>query len=326
MPNVARLSTLGDVSGNSLMFRNKIINGNFDIWQRGTSQTSSGYGSDDRWSNEQTGSTKTHTRETFTLGQIDVPNNPKYYSRTVVISSSGSGNYCFKAQKIESVLTFSGSTATLSFWAKADASKNIAIEFVQVFGTGGSPSSSVTGIGVTTCALTTSWKKFIVTVNIPSISGKTLGTAGDDFISFNFWFEAGSSFNSRTNNLGQQSGTFDISQVQFESGSAATPFEQRSISLELSLCQRYYEVLFSTSSNYALDFTYVNAGDYRAMWCFKAEKRARPTAALTSGSSWTAATPTFYYSKSHLGFFNTNGGAINGGSADKAVLYAESEL
>jgi hypothetical protein len=240
MPTVSTLGSFGDVSGGPLVFRNKIINGNFDIWQRGTSQTSSGYGSDDRWSNEQTGSTKTHTRQTFTVGQTDVPNNPKYFSRTVVTSSAGSSNYCFKAQKIESVLTFSGSTATLSFWAKADASKNIAIEFVQFFGTGGSPSSVVTGIGVTACALTTSWKKFIVTVNIPSISGKTLGTAGDDFISFNFWFDAGSSFNLRTNSLGQQSGTFDIAQVQLEAGSAATPFEERPLGLELALCQRYF--------------------------------------------------------------------------------------
>jgi hypothetical protein len=33
----------------------------------------------------------------------------------------------------------------------------------------------------------------------------------------------------------------NISQVQLEEGEVATPFEQRPISLELSLCQRYYE-------------------------------------------------------------------------------------
>lgn len=62
-------------------FRNKIINGDFDIWQRGVSQTSSGYGSADRWRNTHAGSTKTTSRQAFTFGQTDVPGNPTYYMR-----------------------------------------------------------------------------------------------------------------------------------------------------------------------------------------------------------------------------------------------------
>jgi hypothetical protein len=239
MTNTAQLGSYGDVSGSPLVFRNKLINGGFDIWQRGTSQTTSGYGSDDRWGNENTGSTKTASRQTFTLGQTDVPGSPKFWSRTVVTTSAGASNFCNKIQRVESVLTLAGQTATLSFWAKADASKNIAVEFVQWFGLGGSPSSIVSGIGVTTCALTTSWQKFVVTVNVPSITGKTLGTDLGDFLAAVFWFDAGSTFNSRTNSLGQQSGTFDISNVQLEAGSVATPFEQRPVGTELVLCQRY---------------------------------------------------------------------------------------
>jgi len=233
----------GLVPPSSMMFRNKLINGGFDIWQRGTSQTSNGYGSDDRWSNENLGSTKTASRQTFTLGQTDVPNNPKYWARTVVASVAGAGNYCSKIQRIESVYTLAGQTATLSFWAKADASKNMAVELVQWFGTGGSPSSAVTGLGVTTCALTTSWQRFTVTVTLPSISGKVLGSGNDDHLALIFWMDAGSSFNARTNSLGQQSGTFDIANVQLEAGSAPTPFESRPIGTELALCQRYYEAL-----------------------------------------------------------------------------------
>lgn len=249
MTNAATLGSFGDASNVGLMFRNKLINGGFNIWQRGTSQTSSGYGSDDRWSNLNSGSTKTASQQTFTVGQTDVPNNPRYWARTVVTTSAGASNYCFKYQPIENVSTLSGQTATLSFWAKADASKNIAVELVQNFGTGGSPSSTVFSIGVTTCALTTSWKYFTVTVSIPSISGKTLGTNNDHALNVNFWFDAGSTFNARTNSLGQQSGTFDIAQVQLEAGSAATPFEVRPIGLELSLCQRYYYRYAPTSSN-----------------------------------------------------------------------------
>jgi hypothetical protein len=243
MSNVAQFGSFGDQSGSGLMFRNRVINGNFDIWQRGTSQTSVNlYGSDDRWSNDFSGSTRTHSQQAFTLGQTDVPNNPKYYSRTVVTSVANTGHSVLKRHRIEGVLTFSGQTTTLSFWSKADAAKNIAVEFVQNFGTGGSPSTRITNIGTTTIALTTTWRKYTVTVNLPSIASQTLGTdANSDFLEVNFWFDAGSGFNARTNSLGQQSGTFDIAQVQLEAGPVATPFEQRPIGLELALCQRYYQ-------------------------------------------------------------------------------------
>jgi hypothetical protein len=231
------------VPSSSMMFRNKLINGNFDIWQRGTSQTNDGYGSADRWQNSHSGSTKTASQQAFTLGQTDVPGNPKYYLRHVVSSVAGNVNYCLALQKFEGVETLAGQTATLSFWAKADSNKNIATEFFQYFGSGGSPSSQVETVGVTTYSLTTSWQKFTATVAIPSISGKTIGTDGRDCLGLIFWFDAGSNWNSRTNSLGQQSGTFDIAQVQVEEGPVATPFEHRPIGMELSLCQRYCQVI-----------------------------------------------------------------------------------
>jgi hypothetical protein len=223
--------------------KNAIINGNFDIWQRATSQTASGIGSDDRWNNNRSGSTQVVSRQAFALGQTDVPNNPKYYSRTVVTSVAGTNNYVVKNHKIEGVETFAGTTATLSFWAKADANKNIAVELRHYFGTGGSPSTAVDAIGVTTVALTTSWVKHTVSVAIPSIANKVLGTDGNDSLQLNLWMDTGSNWNARTNSLGQQSGTFEFSQVQIEAGSVATEFEPRSVGEELALCQRYYQNL-----------------------------------------------------------------------------------
>jgi hypothetical protein len=232
---------------------NLLINGDFDIWQRGTSQVNvNGYGSDDRWLNAYVGPSTTCSQQSFTLGQTDVPNDPAYYSRTVVTLDAAADNfYVLKAQKIESVKTLSGKTVTLSFWAKANASKNLATEFVQNFGGGGSPSSSVTAIGVTTHSLTTSWQKFTVTVDIPSISGKTLGTSNNDYLQLAFWFFGGANYNSRSNSIGYQGGTFDIAQVKLEEGSVATPFIPRSIGEELALCQRYFQKqeLISASSN-----------------------------------------------------------------------------
>jgi len=223
--------------------KNAIINGDFDIWQRGTTQTTAAIDSDDRWFNSNFSTTKVHSRQTFDLGQTDVPNNPQYYSRTVVSSVAGSSNYCVKYQKMEGVRAFSGQTVSVSFWAKADSNKDIATEFAQIFGTGGSPSAEITGLSVTTHSLTTSWQKFTIAVSIPSISGKTLGTDGNDYCQLAFWFDAGSTFDARTNSLGQQSGTFDIAQVQIEKGSVATEFERRTEGEELLLCQRYYQRL-----------------------------------------------------------------------------------
>ncbi len=272
-------TAVADISGLEALstFRNKIINGNFDIWQRGSSQTSSGYGSDDRWANLNVGTTKTASMQDFTLGQTDVPGNPKYFSRTVVSSVAGAGNFCVKQQKIEGVRTLAGQTVTLSFYAKADAAKNMAVEFTQNFGTGGTPSATVAGIGVTIIPLTTAWQKFTVTVEIPSIAGKTLGTADNDCLQLNFWLDAGSTYNARTDSLGQQSGTFDIAQVQLEEGSVATPFEDRPIGLELSLCQRYYEAIPINLSTLA-----GTAGLFR--YRFMTTKRVIPTLTVIYGS------------------------------------------
>lgn len=208
----------------SVQGKNLIIDGGFLFWHEGTTQTTSGYGSDTMWVNENAGSTKTHTRQTFTQGQTDVPSNPRNFSRTVVSSVAGAGNYVLKRQNIEDVTKTAGKKVTLSFYAKADANKNIATEFAQVFGSGGTPSATVPAIGVTTINLTTSWQKFSVTVDMPSMAGKTLGTGSNDHVEVNFWFDAGSDLDGRTNSLGQQSGTFDIANVKLELGDTATDF------------------------------------------------------------------------------------------------------
>lgn len=230
-------------------FKNYIINGNFDIWQRGTSQSSSGYGSDDRWSNALAQATQSVSRQLST----DVERalfNASYFSRTVVTRNNSSTDIVYKNQQIEDVTRLAGKTVTLSFWAKADSNKNIAVQFVQNFGTGGSP-SSIVDAGNTIIPLTTSWQKKTITVTLPSIVGKTLGADGvhTSFTRLMFWYNAGSSINSGLPTW--QSGTFDIAQVQLEEGSVATPFENRPYGLELSLCQRYLPVVRGFYAGYA---------------------------------------------------------------------------
>ena len=280
--------------------KNLLINGCFRFWQRATSHSTYAVGSDDRWWLPILGdSASTNSRQSFTLGQTDVPGNPQYFCRNVVTAGTTSNSLVAKYQLMEGVETTAGKTLTLSFWAKASASLNMSTEFVQVFGTGGSPSTEVTGIGGVKHALTTSWQKFTATGTMPSISGKTLGTNGNDGWNVSFWFDAGSDYDTRTNSLGHQSGTFDIAQVQVEIGDHATEFEHRDDGTELALCQRYYEKSYDTnvtpgSVTYngrdwinvsGLSVTAHNAGQSVK---FTTTKRAQPTVIVYSPNSGTS--------------------------------------
>lgn len=266
-------------------FKNYIINGNFDVWQYGTSQTISGYGSDDRWVNYNAGSTKIHSQVLCTDTELALFNASKF-SRTVVSSVIGVANYAYKLQHIEDVTKLAGKKVTISFWAKSDSNKNVAIELIQSFGTGGTPSAPVYNIGSQQVLLSSAWQKKTITVEIPSIVRKTLGTDGvhTSSTAINFWFDAGSNLNARTASLGQQSGTFDIAQVQIEEGSVATPFENRPYGLELSLCQRYYETSYNNGQYAGQASTTISA----VWWMpsstklllnipFKVQKRVTPT-------------------------------------------------
>jgi len=249
----------GATGATGIPWRNKFINGNFDIWQRGTSQTNNGYGSADMWRTSLNGSTATVSRQEFTIGQTDVPNNPHYYGRIVTTSSSGAGNFAIWRTYVEDVRNFAGETVTVSFWAKADAAKSIGVELSQIFGTGGSPSSNV-DITPQTVDLTTTWTRYTKTFSVPSISGKTLGTTvNTSYLRMHLWLDAGSDYDSRSSGIGQQSGTFEFSQVQIESGSTASDFEKRPKDLELSLCRRYLFYNESYGAGRRLEVGFINS-------------------------------------------------------------------
>ena len=177
----------------------------------------------------------------FTLGQTDVPDNPEYYLRAVTTTDSSADAGTILSQRIEDVRTFAGQTITVSFYAKADAVKNINIELRQDFGTGGSPSSQIAATTPQKFALSTTWTKYTKTFSVASISGKTLGTNGNDYLRLAFWLDAGSDYNSRTNTLGNQAGTFEFAQVQVEKGSSASVFEEKKKTATKLDCFRYYQ-------------------------------------------------------------------------------------
>jgi len=213
-------------------FRNKIINGNFDIWQRGVSFTATGYTAD-RWRLALgTSAAVTLTREAFALAGLT--GEPQY---SLKLNRTTTGDTATTLdQRIEGVRTLANKTVTVSFYAKASADFDLDAAMVQFFGTTGSPSADVsTSLG--SFSLTTSWQRFTKTVDIPSITGKTLGDVIDNCLILRYSMATAASTKS-----------FELSQVQVEEGAVATPFEQRPIGLELSLCQRYYYRISASAS------------------------------------------------------------------------------
>lgn len=146
--------------------RNRLINGDFKIWQRDGGAFTANEVTANQWRAISNGSTHSVTRVAHTLGQSDVAGQPKYLLQDAVTSSAGAGNYSRLEQRIEDVATLAGSRVTISFDAKADAAKSIALSLAQNFGTSGSPSSEVV-THADKVALTTSWQRFSVTVDVP---------------------------------------------------------------------------------------------------------------------------------------------------------------
>jgi hypothetical protein len=223
---------------------NRIINGAFDFWQRGTSFTGNVYGAD-RWFNSVFGGTVTMSRQAFTVGDTLGTNNPTYFLRQTVSGQTLSSSYGIVNQLIEGVRSYAGQTITVLGWARrSSGSGNMVLEAVQNFGTGGSPSSTFL-ITSQTVTLTSSFAPFAVTIAVPSIAGKTLGTNGNDLLQINFWTSAGSDYNARTNSLGLQTIGVDLWGVHIKVGTHTTAavdlYKQPELGPELARCQRYYE-------------------------------------------------------------------------------------
>lgn len=251
--NIANLKEESDIqnminvrtgSAGAFSFRNKLVDGRFDFWYEGTSQTtftSTNYGSDTMWLNwaiAATGAARTHSRVALAVGELpDVP-TAQYFSRTV-ISAYGTSSSCAigKSQHIENVSTLAGKTATLSFYAKSDTNRDIMVELEQYYGSNGS--NVRRGIGAQKISLTNTWKRYTMTTSIPSLAGTTV-SGNNDFLDVVFVYSANSTFASWVN-ITQQNGTFDIACVQLEEGTVATPFEELPMSVSEQQLNRYYQ-------------------------------------------------------------------------------------
>jgi len=240
------------VTDTPLMFRNRIINGDMRIDQRGNTAATTGFPVD-RWQTYafNTGSI---TRQISTVAPANFTSSLSWVVGTAGTRNSGDAYIIQQAVEALNIADANQGTAnalpfTLSFWVR----------------------SSITGLysGALTNSANDRCCAFTYSINIANtweyktvtIPGDTTGTWYTDNrigILVRFDLGSGSTFQAAsagswlasanrsgiagTVSLAQTTGaSFYLTGVQLEVGSVATPFERRPYGLELSLCQRYYQ-------------------------------------------------------------------------------------
>jgi hypothetical protein len=259
MPSKARniadlLDSNGDVQADALDTqpqlgrRNLIINGAMQVWQRGTSGTT-GYVADRFSATNVTSQTKT---------ACDLVG---FGSSITIVSPVADTSLIQQVENTDG--KFAGQTLTFSFWAKTTTELPFdSDQYCEYYDE--SDAYQVLSVSVPSVIETNGdWKRYQRTFTLPSTA-------------------KGHMFGVRLDFRESVALTIEITGVQLELGSVATPFEHRSYGEELALCQRYYEVMPMR--------TY---GDYRTTanshlhWLFKVNKRATPSIIKGSGSEGT---------------------------------------
>ena len=253
--------------------RRLTINGDFRIAQRGTSSTSNGYQTVDRWAAYSGGHGVTVTSSQQSTSSSDTPyqNGFSNFFR-FALSGAGTANadaYFELVQKIEAQdiatsgwnFKSSSSSITLSFWVRASTNQTF-YGFLKTYdGTSHIYAFSFTASGNNT------WTKITKTIigdsNLQFDNNNAQGLQilltpfyGTDYTNnrtLNTWTTVSTSnyFPDMASTwLTAGASTFDITGVQLEVGSVATDFEHRSFGQELELCKRYYQQINGDYDDY----------------------------------------------------------------------------
>ena len=240
--------------------RNKIINGAFQVWQRGTSFTTSAVSfAADRFAHYQALPSSNNVTQS-----TDVPDGFTY-SCSINDAADMRCTVELPGQGIAGEF-YNGSTWTLSFYARStgsDLSYTPSMRFVN------GPSYASAGTAWTssnnTFNITSTWQRFEIqfTVNdAPTNSHYAVG-----FV------------------LGGTSGrSIRFTGIQLEAGDTATPFEHRSYGEELALCQRYY---FKSGQQWMSGQTYGVSGSADGLIMpiyWPTTMRTNPSVSFSAGS------------------------------------------
>jgi hypothetical protein len=336
--------------------RNKIINGCFRVWQRNTTfgpltAASGNPYTADRW-RISLGGTASATVTQQAAGSDYGPDRVGAISARVTSNAASSPGAADKnrfSQAIEgkNLLALAlgslwGGSFTLGFWVKASIAGTYSVAFLN----GGSPGYRAY-IANYTVNSANAWEFKAVTVPIDQ-SG-TANWNRTNGIGLNVVFDLGSGANSegaantwlstestRTTGsmqmLATNNATWELSKVQLEFGSVATPFVDRLIDKELSSCERYYESSYSTG---VVPGTVTLAGAYQgaiatafllggATAFFQADKRAAPTMSLYAPNSAGVGAAVSEYNPGGTFVANRSANAVNIGEKSFAIQGAGS--
>ena len=245
--------------------RNIVMNGGFDVWQRGTSVTKSSNSYNnftaDRWSAYFAG---TYTQQQTTLPNGDYVN---YFRGVLGTTGSNRININHFIENGNSIM--SGKYVTVSFWLACDrpgSQVNIKLQT-----TSGTSFTSYTLIANKYITTERDWKKYEITFHCSNDLGNNSARPHGllEFDGADADWPNGS--------------TFEIAQVQIEVGRASTPFEYRSYGEELALCQRYFEKLATNGENDANRYNGIAwaTNNMNVFIPFQVAKRVAPTVAIS---------------------------------------------
>lgn len=251
VPESGVLTTKQYVDDKYSGFKNYIINGNFNIWQRGTSGFSGqNYGAD-RWMGSV--GVQAYSRE-------NVDSLGGYYAR--IARTTASTSSLLLTQRLEqiNVKNLRNKTVTLSFYVRQTIGTVLPINLY-----------------IYTPTISDNYTSVVLQETISILPNPT-STFQKVSVSFTVNTEMSlKGFSITIGNLSSGIASIDIQQVQLEEGSVATPFEHRPVTLEMILCQRYYELIYLNAMGaYFTGVHTLNSIE------FTVEKRTTPT--VTYGS------------------------------------------
>jgi hypothetical protein len=268
MSNSITLAQYGS-TGYTTGFRNRLINGDFRIWQQGTSITTTGGGyTADMWIIEPRSSQST------TISQsTDVPTGEghAYSGRFTATGGSLQGFHIRTAVELPAANNYGefqpGTVWTLSLWAKS-VYTGVAINpnFFLTSNALSNPNSSLAVAGGSQ-TIAQSWTKYTWTVTMPTWTVDSGSLSLCNNLTIRMLVGAGAQ-------------DLYITGAQFEPGAQVTPFDRRHIVQETQLAQRYYEIGYVQAQHYGMVAT-VDSGAY-GIQQYIVTKRTTPAISVTN--------------------------------------------